>query len=156
MQAIIEILAQDWASLIVPLGVLAATLVAGYLLRCALFELLQCWSAVPNSGLAGIAIDVLRGRFMFWALIAGLHLATRFAPLPGWSLEHIGPSLLALWVVSLIIPGARIAARAFRSRSCAFGHTWNWPRRREGVDTQVCSECGFERRSPVQFANVKP
>ena len=152
----IEILAQDWASLAMPLGVLAATLGAGYLIKRVMFGFLQRWSAVPRSGVAGIAFDVVRDRFMFWVLILALHLATRFLQLPAQSLGHAAPLLLALWILSLAIPCSRLAARLFHDRSCVFGHTWNWPRRRAGTDTQVCTACGFERPSPVQFARAKP
>lgn len=34
---------------------------------------------------------------------------------------------------------------------CVFEHNWGWPRRRGGMDVQVCVVCGRERRSPIQF-----
>jgi hypothetical protein len=152
----IEILAQDWASLAMPLGVLAATLGAGYLIKRALFAWLRRWSALTTNGAAQMAVDFVRQRFMFWMLILALHLAARFSQRPEWSVGHAAPLLLALWILSLAGPGARLASRVFKDKRCAFGHTWNWPRRRAGIDTQLCSACGVERRSPVQFASAKP
>ena len=33
-------------------------------------------------------------------------------------------------------------------------HEWGWPRKRGGVDTQVCVKCGVERDSRIQFRRV--
>lgn len=30
-------------------------------------------------------------------------------------------------------------------------HTWGWPRRRGDRDVQVCTKCGAERDSKIQF-----
>lgn len=30
-------------------------------------------------------------------------------------------------------------------------HEWDWPRKRGGIDTQVCRKCGASRVSKVQF-----
>ena len=36
--------------------------------------------------------------------------------------------------------------------ACWLGnHEWGWPRRRGGMDTQVCVNCGVSRTSQVQF-----
>ena len=121
-QTMIEILAQDWASLAMPLGVLAATLGAGYLIKRVMFGFLQRWSAVPRSGVAGIAFDVVRDRFMFWVLILALHLATRFLQLPAQSLGHAAPLLLGLWILSLAIP-AHGSRHACSTTGLAFSDT---------------------------------
>jgi hypothetical protein len=31
-------------------------------------------------------------------------------------------------------------------------HDWGWPRRRDERDVQVCTKCGAERESEIQFA----
>lgn len=33
-------------------------------------------------------------------------------------------------------------------------HTWGWPRRRGDRDVQVCTQCGAERDSEIQFATA--
>ncbi len=152
----LETLASHWASLAESLGVLAATLLAGYLAKHLLFRMLRRWSAVMTSGPAAFAVRIVRERFMFWTLILGLELARPFVPLSERWAAYASPVLLALWVLSLVGPGARLGSRVFANKPCAFGHTWNWPRRRDGVDTQVCMVCGMERHSPVQFARAKP
>jgi len=35
-------------------------------------------------------------------------------------------------------------------------HTWGWPRRRGDRDVQVCTKCGAERDSEIQFAVSGP
>ncbi len=37
--------------------------------------------------------------------------------------------------------------------ACGFSHDWGWPRRRGDLDLQVCSRCGVERPSPIQFVS---
>lgn len=38
--------------------------------------------------------------------------------------------------------------------TCAI-HSWSWPRRRNGIDVQVCVNCGQERVSEIQFKYSK-
>jgi hypothetical protein len=142
---------ENWASLATRLGVFTAALAAGYAGKRALFRAPHCGFAVMTSGAAGIALRLFGERFMFWVIVLALELATELSPLPTLPAWEIPRLLLVLWIVSLIVTGAIVVARLIEGVSCAFGHHWTWPRRRAGIDTQVCSACGFERRSPIQF-----
>jgi hypothetical protein len=35
-------------------------------------------------------------------------------------------------------------------------HDWGWPRRRGDRDVQVCTQCGAERESSIQFMGSVP
>lgn len=140
-----------WTSLAVPLGVLAGTLAAGYFGKRPLFRLLRRKSAVTKPGIVRIAIKVLHERYAFWVLMLALELAAQVSRLPARPAWQIARLLVGLWILSLMVTGLRFAARLVQNLCCAFGHHWSWPRRRAGIDTQVCCACGFERRSPIQF-----
>lgn len=37
-----------------------------------------------------------------------------------------------------------------------FFHRYGWPRRRDGRDVQVCSDCGREKVCRIQFEGAEP
>jgi hypothetical protein len=146
MQAI-----EIWRALAVPLGVLAATLAAGYFGKRTLLGFVHRRPAAAGNRAVRIAVFILRKRFMFWVLILGVHLASQVSPVLERSAGQVEAFLLAAWILLLAVACAQVAARLVKGSSCAFGHDWTWPRRRAGIDTQVCRACGCERRSPIQF-----
>ncbi len=111
MQATLETVAKNWAALGIPLGVLAATLIAGHFVKRTLFRFLQRWSARTKSNIDDIVVDALRGPFMIWVLMFALQLATQVSRLPGRIAGYVTTLLLALWILSLTVAGARLAAR---------------------------------------------
>lgn len=65
---------------------------------------------------------------------------------------HVNESRDSIWLWILV----RLSGSG-RRYSATAAHTSGWPRRREdGYDWQTCTECGQERRSPMQFRNDPP
>jgi len=98
-----------WGELIVPLCVLALTVAAGYAAKRLMVRWLRPWAARSTGPAAQIALDALKGPFMIWVLILGTHLAMQSSDLPHAVTAWIGRVLLALWILSLTIIGARLA-----------------------------------------------
>jgi small-conductance mechanosensitive channel len=103
-----------WEQLIVPLCVLALTLVAGYAAKRLLFRWVRPWAARSTGPTAQIVVDALKGPFMIWVLILGTHLALQSSDLDPHAAKWIGRVLLALWILSLTIIGSRLAGGLVR------------------------------------------
>jgi hypothetical protein len=100
--------------LTVPFAVLAITLIAGYVVKRVMFGLLEAWAKRTLSNVDDLLIDSIRGPFMIWVLILGLHLATQFSELPRSIAGLLAKFLLILWIISLTIAASRAAVRAVR------------------------------------------
>lgn len=114
MKQLFQAFADNWIGFAIPFGVLSAVLASGYFGKRALFRFLENWAGRTGSRIHAIAIDALRGPFMIWVLIAALHLATLVAPIPARFASYVSNLLLALWILSLTVAGARLAARIVR------------------------------------------
>ena len=101
--------ALHWEQLIVPLCVLALTLLAGYAAKRLIARLLRPWAARGKGPTPQIVIDALKGQFMIWMLILGTHLAIQSSELPSPATTWIGRVLLALFILSLTIIASRLA-----------------------------------------------
>jgi len=99
----------DWVKFALPLGVLAVTLVVGWIAKRLLLRALRRGAEKTKTRVDDILIQAFSGPFMIWVLILGLHLATQFSELSDRATGLIGKSLLILWVVSLTIVAARLA-----------------------------------------------
>jgi small-conductance mechanosensitive channel len=99
----------DWMKFALPLGVLAFTLIVGWIAKRLMFRALRHWAEKTKTGVDDIFIQAFSGPFMIWVLILGLHLATQLSELSDRATGVIGKSLLILWVVSLTIVAARLA-----------------------------------------------
>jgi small-conductance mechanosensitive channel len=107
-------LARHWEQLIVPLCVLAMTLVAGYTAKRLMVRLLRPWAARSQGPTAQIVVNALKGPFMIWVLILGTHLAIQSSDLDPRATKWIGRVLLALWILSLTIVASRLAGGLIR------------------------------------------
>lgn len=114
MKALTDVLRKDWPSLVVPLGVLAFTLLIGFVVKRALFRALDRWVARTRSRADDALIQSIRRPFMIWVLILGLHLATEVSPLPPRLTGLIARLLLILWIISLTIVASQLAGRLVR------------------------------------------
>jgi small-conductance mechanosensitive channel len=110
MDAIGDYLVQNWPALVTPLAVFALVLVAGWIVRRVVFRMLEGWAARSSSTFDNLIIGALRGPFMVWMLILGLHLAAQTSDLPPRPTAVIGKILLVLWVISATAAAARLAA----------------------------------------------
>jgi small-conductance mechanosensitive channel len=114
MDAIRRILASDPTSLLWPLATLAATFLAGLLVRKLLFRVLRAWTDRTNSRPALILADALRGPTLIWILIAGVHFAIQSSELPRQVTAYEPKVLSVLWLLSLTVMGVRLAGNVVR------------------------------------------
>ena len=103
-----------WPQLIVPICVLAFTLAIGYAAKRLMTRLLRPWAARATGHAAQIVIDALKGPFMIWVLILGMHLAMQSSELPYRATFMIGRILLVLWILSLTLISSRLAGDLIR------------------------------------------
>jgi small-conductance mechanosensitive channel len=111
MLALNQIL-KDPSEILVPLGLLAAAVIGGLIVRSILSRVLRAWTAGSDSNLDRIVVDSLRGPFILWSLILGLHLATQNSEIPRTYLKYVPRTLAVLWILSLTIAMSRLAGSA--------------------------------------------
>jgi small-conductance mechanosensitive channel len=99
----------EWMKFALPLGVLAVTLIVGWIAKRLVFRALRRAAEKTKTRVDDILIQAFSSPFMIWVLILGLHLATQFSELSDRATGLIGKTLLILWVVSLTIVAARLA-----------------------------------------------
>ncbi len=109
----IQLLTDPFA-VILPLTILAGTLLAGLILRRILFGVMRKWAARTDSRLDQLLVESLRGPIILWALILGVHLATQNSQIPRPYLRYVPPSLEVLWILSLTIATAHLAGNMVR------------------------------------------
>jgi small-conductance mechanosensitive channel len=109
MKPIWDFIVLHWAELVVPFAVLAVVVIAGWFARRILFRVLGTWASRSKGRIDDLAIDALRGPFMLWVIILGLHLAVQSSDLPARVTALIAKALLILWIVSLTVAGAKLA-----------------------------------------------
>lgn len=114
MDSIRELLWTRWQQWLPPLAVLALTLAAGWLAKHYLFRALQRRAAATKTQLDDILIRSLRGPFMIWVLILGVHLGVQSSSLPESTLRFASKLLLVLWILSLTIAAVRLAGYLVR------------------------------------------
>ena len=95
--------------LFVPLAFLAASVLAGLILRSILFRVVRAWAAGTEGNLGDILVESLP--IVLWSLILGIHLATQNSEIPKVYLRYIPRTLAVLWIVSLTVATSRLAGR---------------------------------------------
>jgi small-conductance mechanosensitive channel len=114
MARIPKMVMEDPFALVVPLLLLAATLLAGLIARRLLIGALKRWAARTDSHVGELLIEGLRGSILLWFAILGLHLATQNSEIPARYLRYIPSALALLWILSLTIAISRLAGNAVR------------------------------------------
>jgi small-conductance mechanosensitive channel len=104
-----DYLVQNWQALVTPLAILVVVVSAGWFVRRIVFRMLEKWAARSRTSLDDYVIQALRGPFMVWMLILGLHLATQSSSLPPRPTAVIGKLLLVLWIISATAVAAKLA-----------------------------------------------
>jgi small-conductance mechanosensitive channel len=110
MTLVVDWTIRRWELLVTPALTLAVVLAAGWLVRRVIFRALSRWAEQTTAELDDMVVAALRKPFMLWVLILGLHLASQFSQLPARATGLISKALLVLWIVSLTLVGARVAA----------------------------------------------
>lgn len=100
--------------IIVPLALLAGTVLLGLLLRRVLFRILREWDAHTQGRLGALLTDSLRGPILLWALMLGVHIGTQNSRIPREYLHYIPIALQVLWILSLTIAMSHLAGNAVR------------------------------------------
>jgi hypothetical protein len=109
LMEVLRHLVEDPFTILIPLGLLVGTIVAGLIVRRLLFRLVREWAAGTDSHLDVVVTQTLRGPIVLWSIILGLHLATQNSRLPARYLHHL-PAILG-W------RGTRCASMARVSRA---------------------------------------
>jgi small-conductance mechanosensitive channel len=99
---------------LVPVALLAATILAGLLIRRILFSAIRRWAKKSDSHLDVLLIDTLRGAIVLWSVILGLHIATQNSEIPSRFLNYIPKTLTALWGISLMIAMSHLGGNMVR------------------------------------------
>ena len=107
---IVSFLIQHWQQLAIPAAIALATVAVAWVAKRVLFRALDHWSTRTTSKLDNILVDALRGPFMLWAVILAVHLGTQASVLPIRVTKLTSQGLLILWIVSLTLVAARLAA----------------------------------------------
>jgi small-conductance mechanosensitive channel len=113
MRAIHEMVSDPF-QLVVPLAFLAASILAGLVVRSILFRALRAWTANTERNLESLIAESLRGPVVLWSIILGLHLATQHSEIPKVYLNYIPKTLAVLWIVSLTMAMSRLVGNAVR------------------------------------------
>ncbi len=115
MKPIWDGLLRHWPALIVPFAVFLTVMVAGWSVRGFLFRVLEKWTAKSRAKLDDLLVQALRGPFMLWVMILGLHLAVQSSALPSTVTALVGRTLLILWILSLTVVASKLAGALIKS-----------------------------------------
>ncbi len=102
------------AELIVPSLVLLITLVIGWVIKGIVFRFLRRWAERRQSRAPAIITQALRGPFMIWVFMLGLHLAAQSSNLPSSWQSNIAKVLSILWIISLALTASRLVGDIIR------------------------------------------
>jgi len=114
MAAAWENFLRNWTWLAMPFLVLLITMIAGWFVRRVLFQALEGWASKSESELDDLVVHALRGPFMLWVMILGLHLAMQVSDLPFRVTSLAGKALLVLWIISLTLVASKVAGSLVR------------------------------------------
>jgi small-conductance mechanosensitive channel len=108
MQVTLSFIQQHWRALVLPLAVMAATMLVGLAARRIAFRLFRRWIARPGSDFDVAAIKALRGPFAIWVLMLAIHLGAQSSRLPLVAQNTIAKVLLVLFIISITLVLSRL------------------------------------------------
>ena len=111
---LIEQLQSHSFQLLLPVVIIALTLMLGFLVRRLLFSALTRWAKKTSGQIDDIVVKAVKGPFMIWVLMLSIHLATEVSPLPEKISRLIAKILLFLLIASLTAVGAKMAREIVR------------------------------------------
>lgn len=109
MSSIWDTALRYWPALITPAVVLLSVIASGWFIRPFLFRVLGRWALSSKAQFDDLVVQAIRGPFMLWVLILGLHLAVQSSALPGRAAALVAKTLLILWIVSLTVVASKLA-----------------------------------------------
>ncbi|MBM3814772.1 MAG: mechanosensitive ion channel family protein [Acidimicrobiia bacterium] len=92
------------------MAIFGVVFVTGWLARGLFFRALHRWAAKSETKLDDLLIEALRAPLLLWVAILGLHAAVQSSELPEAAADVTSKILLVLWILSLTVAGARLAA----------------------------------------------
>jgi small-conductance mechanosensitive channel len=99
---------------VLPFFVLGTTLVVGLVVRRWIFRVLSGWCLRTKNQADDLIVHALRGPFMIWVLMLGLHLSAQASPLSEKISNLISKVLLILLIVSITAVAAKTASEVVR------------------------------------------
>lgn len=114
MPDFLQNLQQHWTAFAAPLAIFLIVMIIGIAVRRHLFLALDRWAGKSKGRLDDVVVAALRGPFMLWVIILGLHLAAQSSEMPDRYAAILAKILLSLWIVSLTVVAARMAGAMIR------------------------------------------
>ncbi len=111
---LIKLLQTYGYQLLPPVLALFVTLIAGYGARRLLFASLARWARKTTGQFDDIIVHAIKGPFMIWVLMLGIHLAAQVSPMPAKTSNLITRILLFLMIISMTAAGSKIAGGIVR------------------------------------------
>src|SRR5579863_6111975 len=109
-----QTLLDDPLRLVIPVGVLLATLAAGFLVRSLLFRALRRWAGGAEGRVDRVLTKSLSGPILIWSLILGIYFATESLVLPTRAENLIDRTLVFLVILSVTLMTARLTGNLIR------------------------------------------
>ncbi|MDD5566118.1 MAG: mechanosensitive ion channel family protein [Candidatus Omnitrophica bacterium] len=103
--------AQKILEVVTPVLVLCGTLLAGLLLRRAIFARLIRWTQKTSSKIDDIIIGAIRGPFVIWFLMLGIYFALAISAVPQNVVHIISKIILVLGIISVTFVLSNIASK---------------------------------------------
>jgi small-conductance mechanosensitive channel len=112
--AIREYVVQNWRTLVTPISIFFLVVGSGWFARRLLFKMLERWAAKSATRFDDLVIQAVRGPFLLWMLILGLHVAAQSSALPARPTAVISKVLLVLWIISATVVASKFATLVVR------------------------------------------
>lgn len=114
MNSVIAFIEQHWSSLLLPISVVVITLLVGFAVRNSVFRWLRKRAAASSLKFDEVVIEAVRGPFMIWVLMLGLHLGVQTSWLPARAQTISAQVLLVLFVFSMTLVCSRLAGASVK------------------------------------------
>ena len=108
-------IANAMAAYALPLGVFAAVVVCGYVIRSVIFRRLAAWSKRTTSRIDDIVISSVRGPIIIWFVILGAYAALEASTVPEHIVDAVEKALFVLVVLSITLALANLVGRIIGS-----------------------------------------
>ncbi|MGB8225432.1 MAG: mechanosensitive ion channel family protein [Sedimentisphaerales bacterium] len=104
----------------IPLAIILAVLITGYIIRKILFSRLAKWHKNSSTKINNIIPPAVKGPFIIWFLMLGIYLALEFSELPPNIVHTAGKILLALGILSVTMVLVNLSTALIRVYSYKF------------------------------------
>jgi small-conductance mechanosensitive channel len=97
-----------------PAAIFALTVLVGWTVRRIVLRVLGAWTTRTQSRRGLVLTEAIKGPFLIWAVILGMHMALQSSELPAKFTAWSAKTLLVLWIVSLTLMSMRLAGDMVR------------------------------------------